>query len=352
VPFRLPRRVERAAACTLLSLPPPILRRLVGPPRFSPDGLELDLQPQALLWLIDRFHLPDLTAGPVATARAALEHAAPTLDLTPAPGVAAYDRPIPTASGPRRARVYVPESAAASIAPGLVFFHGGGWVLGSIESYDRLCRVLAERAAVKVVSVDYRLAPEHPFPAAPEDAIVTTRWVLDHASRLGLDASRIAVGGDSAGGNLAALASLALRDDERRPAFQLLIYPATDLTRASPSHAMFQEGYFLGNAAMDWYLGHYLRDPADARNPLASPLRVDDLSRLPPALVITAGFDPLRDEGKAYAEKMRAAGVDVELASFPGQMHGFLFLAAAVRDAVRAVDLAAARLRKALAKGD
>jgi acetyl esterase len=350
VPFRLPRRVERAAACTLLSLPPPILRRLVGPPRVSPDGLELDLQLQALLWLIDRFHLPGLTAGPVTTARAALERAAPTLDLPPAPGVAAYDRSIPTASGPRRARVYAPESAPASNAPGLVFFHGGGWVLGSIESYDRLCRALAQRAAVRVVSVDYRLAPEHPFPAATEDAVATTRWVLDHALALGLDVSRVAVGGDSAGGNLAALVSLALRDAERRPAFQLLIYPATDLTRTSPSHAMFQEGYFLDHAAMDWYLGHYLRDPADAKNPLASPLRVDDLSGLPPALVLTAGFDPLRDEGIAYAERMRAAGVEVELASFPGQMHGFLFLGAAVRDAVRAIDLASGSLRKALAR--
>jgi len=200
------------------------------------------------------------------------------------------------------------------------------------------------------VSVDYRLAPEHPFPAATEDAIATARWVLENAPRLGLDAARIAVGGDSAGGNLAALASIGLRDAERRPAFQLLVYPATDLTRGSPSHAMFADGYFLGKAAIDWYLGHYLRDPADAKNPLASPLLAHDLSRLPPALVITAGFDPLRDEGKAYADKMRAAGVDVELACFEGQMHGFLFLGAALRESVRAVDLAAARLREALAK--
>jgi acetyl esterase len=338
------------AACTLTSLPPSLLRHIVGPPRLSPDGVELDGQIQALLWLIDRFHSPALTGGPVAAARAGLERSAPTLDLQPAAGVAAYDRAIPTAYGPRRARVYAPESAPASNAPGLIFFHGGGWVLGAIESYDRLCRALAERAAVKVVSVEYRLAPEHPFPAATEDAAATLRWVLENAPRFGLDASRIAVGGDSAGGNLAALASLALRDEGRRPAFQLLIYPATDLTRASPSHATFQDGYFLSSAAIDWYLGHYLRDPADARNPLASPLRVDDLSGLPPALVITAGFDPLRDEGNAYAAKMRAAGVEVELACFAGQMHGFLFLGAAVREAVRAIDLAATRLRGALAR--
>jgi acetyl esterase len=321
----------------------------VGAPRVSPDGLELDLQLQALLWLIERFHLPALTGGPVADARAALERSAPTLDLAAAPGVAAYDRPLPGPAGPRRARVYAPRSAPASDAPGLVFFHGGGWVVGSIESHDGLCRALAARAGVKVVSVDYRLAPEHPFPAAVEDAIATTRWVLENAPRVGLDASRIAVGGDSAGGNLAALVALALRDAGRRPAFQLLVYPATDLTRASPSHAMFRDGYFLGEAAVEWYLAQYLRDPADAGTPRASPLFADDLSRLPPALVLTAGFDPLRDEGNAYAGKMRAAGVDVDLVCFEGQMHGFLFLAAAVRDAARAVDLAASKLRAALA---
>jgi acetyl esterase len=348
VALRFPRSVERAAARAFVSLPPSLLRRIVGPRRFSPDGFELDLQLQGLLWLIDRLRLPSLSGGPVAQARAALDRAAPTLDLPPAPGVAAYDRTIPGAVGPRRARVYTPKSAPASHAPGLVFFHGGGWVVGSIESHDGLCRALADKAGVIVLSVDYRLAPEHPFPAASEDAVAVTRWVLAHAARLGLDAERIAVGGDSAGGNLAAIAALALRDDAHRPAFQLLAYPATDLTRSLPSHAMFRDSYFLSTAAGDWYLGHYLPDAADAKKPLASPLFADDLARLPPALVITAGFDPLRDEGNAYAEKMRAAGVDVELTCFEGQMHGFLLLGAALRDGARAVDLAASRLRAAL----
>lgn len=347
--IRLPRSVERALARGFLSLPPALLRRIVGPARRSPDGLELDLQLQGLLWLIDRMKVPPLSGGSVADARVALDHAAPTLDLPPAPGVAAYDRTIPGAAGPRRARVYTPASAPPSSAPGLVFFHGGGWVVGSIESHDGLCRALAQRASVRVISVDYRLAPEHPFPAAAEDAIAAMRWVLENAGLLGLDPSRIAVGGDSAGGNLAAVVAIALRDDARRPVFQLLIYPGTDMTRALPSHAMFRDSYFLSRAAGDWYLGHYVPDAADHRKPLASPLFVEDASRLPRALVITAGFDPLRDEGKAYADRMRAAGVEVELVCFDGQMHGFLMLGGALREGARAVDLAASRLRAALA---
>ena len=348
--LRLPVQVERAAARAFLALPPPILRRIVGPPRRSPDGLELDLQLQALLWLIALTKVPALSGGDVAVARASLDRAAPTLDLSPPPGVAVYDRTVDGAEGPRRARVYVPSSAPASDAPGLVFFHGGGWVVGSIESHDRVCRALADEAALVVVSVDYRLAPEHPFPAAPRDAIAATRWVLENAAMLGIDPARVAVGGDSAGGNLAAVVALALRDDARRPAFQLLVYPATDLTRALPSHAMFRESYFLSRAAGDWYLGHYLRDPAEAKDPLASPLFAADVSRLPPALVITAGFDPLRDEGKAYADRMRAAGVEVELFCADGQMHGFFVLGAALRAGARAVDLAASRLRGAFAE--
>jgi acetyl esterase len=348
--LRLPVQVERAAARAFTSLPPPVLRRIVGPARRSPDGLELDLQLQTVLWLIALTKVPPMSGGDVAHARAMLDRAAPTLDLARPRDVAAYDRTVPGAAGPRRARVYVPESAPASGAPGLVFFHGGGWVVGSIESHDRLCRGLASKASAVVVSVDYRLAPEPPFPAAPDDAIAATRWVLENAALLGVDPTRVAVGGDSAGGNLSAVVALALRDDARRPGFQLLIYPATDLTRALPSHAMFRDSFFLSRAAGDWYLAHYLHDVADAKDPKASPLFAVDLARLPPALVITAGFDPLRDEGKAYADRMRAAGVEAELACFEGQMHGFCVLGGALRDGARAVDLAAARLRSALAK--
>jgi acetyl esterase len=343
--FRFPVQVERAVARTFVSLPAPLLETVIGPPRRSPDGLVLDRQVQALLWLLDKFRIPPLSGGSVAKARASLDRSAPTLDLPRPAGVGAYDHEVPGATGPLRARVYVPDSAPAAGAPGLVFFHGGGWVVGSIESHDRFCRVLADEARAVVVSIDYRLAPEHPFPAGPEDAIASTRWVLANAATLGLDPGKIAVGGDSAGGNLSAVVSIALRDDARRPAYQMLLYPATDMTRSMPSHAMFRDSFFLSRAAGDWYLGHYLVGPDDAKNPLASPIFVDDLARLPPAFVLTAGFDPLRDEGQAYAERMRKAGVAVEHLCAEGQMHGFLLLGGALDAAADVVHLLARRLR-------
>ncbi len=347
MPLRFPRSIERAVARSILSLPPPVLRRAVGAEVRSPDGLRLDLQLQALLRLIEAFNVPPFTGGDVAQARRELDRTAPTLDLDPEPGVAAYDRTIPGADGPLRARVYTP-AGARGLSPGLVFFHGGGWVVGSLDSHDRVVRALAGRAGAVAVSVDYRLAPEHPFPAAPRDAIAATRWILASAAALGIDASAVAVGGDSAGGNLSAVVSQALRGERLRPAFQLLVYPGTDLTRSLPSHALFPDSYFLGKEAGDWYLGLYLPDASAARDPLGSPLFASDLSGLAPALVITAGFDPLRDEGRAYAEKMRAAGTEVEQVCFEGQMHGFLMLGGAIDDAARAVDLAVDRLRRAL----
>lgn len=309
----------------------------------------MDLQLQALLWLIEAMKVPPMSGNDVRSAREQLDRAAPTLELDPPTDVAAYDRDVEGAEGPLRARVYTPASVQGP-APGLVFFHGGGWVVGSLASHDVTCRSIASRAGVVVVSVDYRLAPEHPFPAASRDAIAATRWVLSHAASLGIDPGRVAVGGDSAGGNLSAVVSQALRDDAARPVFQVLIYPATDLTRAMPSHAMFVDSYFLSKAAGDWYLGHFLPDAKSQTDPLASPLFATDLSRLPPALVITCGFDPLRDEGKAYADKMRAAGVEVESVCFEGQMHGVLMLGGAIRDGERMTDLVASRVRTALGR--
>jgi acetyl esterase len=348
--LRLPTAVERVVAKSLLSLPPSVLRRIVGPPERAPGGYGLDLQVQMLLWLIRAMKMPELHQGGVSVARAALDRSGPLLDVAEPRDVGAYDRTIPGAAGPRRARVYVPRDARGGPSAGLVYFHGGGWVVGSIESHDRFCRVLASKAGVVVVSVDYRLAPEHPFPAAVDDSIAATRWVLANAGSLGIDADRVAVGGDSAGGTLAAVVSQALRDDARRPAFQLLIYPATDLTRALPSHAHFGQGYFLPRSAGDFYVGHYAPDAATHTDPRGSPLFAPDLSRLPPALVATAGFDPLVDEGRAYADKMREAGVDVEYVCSEGSMHGFVHLAGVVREAARVVELMAERLRCALAR--
>lgn len=350
---QLPRSVERAVTVGLLSLPSPLLRRIAGAPRRSPDGLVLDMQLQVVLRLIEITKVKSFAEGSVADARRQLERAAPTLDVPAADDVAAYDRQVPGEVGPLRARVYTPRRALplpGGLAPGLVFFHGGGWVVGSIESHDRVCRALASRAGAVVVSVDYRLAPEHPFPAAPQDAIASTRWILANAKSLGVDPSAVAVGGDSAGGNLAAVVGQTLRGDAVRPAFQVLVYPGTDMTRSLPSHAMFRDSFFLSKASGDWYLGHYLPDPATVRDPRASPLFGEALSGLPPALVLTCGFDPLRDEGKAYADKMRAAGVEVEYVCFEGQMHGAMMLGAAVRDGVRMIDLVASRLRSVLGR--
>jgi acetyl esterase len=258
------------------------------------------------------------------------------------------DRTVPGAVGPRQVRVYTPAVARGGGAPGLVWFHGGGFVVGSIESHDGVCRAIASRAGVVVVSVDYRLAPEHRFPAGLEDAIAATRWVLEHGSTLGIDPRAVAVGGDSAGGNLSAVIAQTLRSEPRRPAFQLLLYPATDCTRTMVSHQHFREGLILTERSIAWFTENYLPAKSFETDPRASPLFASDLTGLAPALVITAGFDPLRDEGRAYAEKMQAAGVDVEHVLAQGSVHGFINMTGALPESARMLDLVATRLRERL----
>ncbi|MDP9151476.1 MAG: alpha/beta hydrolase [Myxococcota bacterium] len=346
----LPIFLERAGARACLAMPPGVLRRIVGPAWRSPEGLELDLQVQVLLELLRLTEQPDVWEGSLESARRYMDRASNTLAAKEV-DVAMHDLTIPGPSGPLPARVYrAATRRRTDLSPGLVWFHGGGWVLGSTTSAHRVCRSLAKRAGVVVVSVDYRLAPEHPFPAATLDAIAATRWILEAAPTLGVDAGAVGVGGDSAGGNLAALVAQSARGERRRPAFQLLVYPATDLTRSHESHRLFADGYLLTKRAMDWYLGHYLPDGASASDPAASPFFATDLSGLPPALVLTAGFDPLRDEGVAYAEKMRAAGGEVEHVCAAGLIHGFLAMTGSMGQAERMLDLAARRLRTALAR--
>ncbi len=341
-------RLERAIVRTLLGAPKPLLRRLVGAPRRSPEGFELDLQGQALLWLLRVAREPELHEGGIARARRALDRTGPMLGVEPLGDVVTSDRTIPGAEGLRRVRVYVPARAPSGPGPGLVWFHGGGFVLGTIESHDSACRSLASESGVVVASVDYRLAPEHRFPAGVDDAIAATRWILENGPSIGIDPHRVAVGGDSAGGNFAALVALALRDAPLAPAFQLLIYPATDLTRSLQSHKTFREGVMLPEASILWFRENYLPDLRLEGDPRVSPLFASDLSRLPPALVMTAGFDPLRDEGRAYAERMREAGVPVEYVCSEGSMHGFLHLAGVIRESARLVTLAAEGLRRGL----
>jgi acetyl esterase len=343
-------RVERAVTLALLRTPPVLLRRIVGAPVRSPEGYELDLQGQALVWLMKISRQPELHERGARGGRAVLDHTGRVLDMEDLGDVATTDITVPGAAGPRAARVYRPSGAKRDRAPGLVFFHGGGFVIGSIESHDGVCRALAKLSDVVVVSVDYRLAPEHRFPAGLEDSIAATRWILANAASLGIDPTNVAVGGDSAGGNLAALVCLALRSDAVKPVFQLLIYPATDLSRSLPSHRAFRAGFMLPEKSITWFRESYLPDLKLETDPRASPYFEKDLANAPPALVVTAGFDPLRDEGKAYADNLRAAGVDVEYVCSEGSQHGFANTAGGVAEAARMLKLMADRLRRATAR--
>jgi acetyl esterase len=253
-------------------------------------------------------------------------------------------------TGPLRARVYRPAPGAG--LPGIVFFHGGGWVICDLDSHDPLCRRMANATGAVVVSVDYRLAPEHRFPAAADDALAALRWAAGHAALLGIDARRLAVAGDSAGGNLAASACVRARD-ERRPAIaaQLLVYPVLDHAFDTASYRENADGYNVTRRAMEWFWAHYLGPEGDGRSPVASPLRTRSLAGLPPAVIVTAGCDPLRDEGLAFAHRLARDGVDVELQHHPGMYHGFFGAVAQLPAAARANSLAFAALQKLLQCG-
>src|SRR5271169_1786867 len=233
---------------------------------------------------------------------------------------------IPAPHGSIPARIYTPKTLRQTVglAPCLVFFHGGGWVIGDLDTHDVVCRKLADEGQLIVISVDYRRAPEHKFPSAVDDAIAATAWVAAHAKQLGIDAARLLVGGDSAGGNLAAVVTIAARDDNG-PAIagQVLIYPATDFAMTHPSHSEPETSILLTHSVVRWFRDHYLNGAADVHDWRASPARADTLIGLPPAYVLTAGADPLRDEGDEYARWLEEAGVAVTHRTFPGQFHGF-----------------------------
>ncbi len=252
-------------------------------------------------------------------------------------------------------RLYRPQVQGDSLGPAalpvLVYIHGGGWTIGDLETHDVLCRQLCRGAGIAVVAVDYGLGPEVRFPGGVDDCVQATRWVRAHAAELGLDATRIAVGGDSAGGNLAAVVALTLRDAGDPPlAYQLLIYPATDMRAVAPSHSHNGQGYLLTNDSIAYYRGHYIENPAHWADWRASPLLAADLTRLPPALVLTAGYDPLRDEGRQYADALSAAGNRVEYICFERQIHGFITMSRVLQEALTAVDLCSALLKRELFK--
>jgi acetyl esterase len=311
-------------------------------------------QARALLDLIaERGVPPTHTLSPTEARAFYLERRAAT---QPAPPPVAEVRAL-VADGPHGAipmRLYSPLGAAADAAlPALVYLHGGGWVIGDLDTHDVLCRSLANGAGCAVVSVDYRLGPEYRFPAAVDDAIAATRWVHGQAASLGLDAARLAVGGDSAGGNLAAVVAIVARDAGDLPlAFQLLVYPATDMRRGHPSHEANGQGYLLTTDSMRYYHDHYIDDARHDLDWRASPLLHTDLSRLPPALVLTAGFDPLRDEGMAYAEALTAAGNRAAYVCFERQIHGFITMGKVLDEANTAVALCCAELRAAFESGN
>jgi acetyl esterase len=252
-----------------------------------------------------------------------------------------------TINGNIPARVYA--TTTGSPLPILVWYHGGGFVIGDLETADRTCRKLAIGTGALVVSIEYRLAPEDPFPAGPDDCFSALRWIVENATDLGGDASRVAVGGDSAGANLAAVTALQARDEGLPLRYQLLVYPVADCTMSSSSYEENAEGYLLTRDSMDWFIGHYLSGGAEAKHPRVSPLYADDMRGTAPALVVTAEFDPLRDEGEAYAERLRDAGVEVEARRYDGQVHGFFGLGSITPVAGEALDHAIDKLKSALA---
>jgi acetyl esterase len=309
----------------------------------------LDPQAQALIDLIAERGLPPTHTLSPPDARAFYRERRTFSQPAPRAMADVLDLAAPGPLGPIPLRLYRPPGVP-SPAPTLVYFHGGGWVIGDLDTHDVLCRQLADEAGCVVVAVDYRMGPEHRFPAAPDDCLAATRWLQAQAGALGLDATRFAVGGDSAGGNLAAVVALAWRDaGEAVPLrFQLLIYPATDMRAGAPSHTSNGQGYVLTSDTIAYFQSHYLGTDqlADWR---ASPLLHASLAGLAPALVLTAGFDPLRDEGRQYADALSAAGSTAQYVCFERQIHGFITMGRVIDEANMAVGLCALALRRALA---
>ena len=291
----------------------------------------LDPQARALVERAARSAGPALSSVGVDEARRLYRESRLAFAPPPVAVQETRDFSIAGRAGAIGARYYRPlGTKPGETPPAVVYFHGGGWTCGDLDTHDSVCRGIAAHGNCAVVAVDYRMGPEHKFPAAVEDAVTALQWVAANASSLGVDPARLVVAGESAGGNLAAVAALALRDSGPRLAMQVLVYPVTDQAADTDSLRRFAQGYSLTRELLQWYQRNYLRDERDRSDWRASPLRAKDHSQLPPAYVITAGFDPLLDEGKAYAERLAQAGVDVTYECFEGQIHGFLPMAGAI----------------------
>ncbi|MCC9306292.1 alpha/beta hydrolase [Kitasatospora sp. RB6PN24] len=344
-------RLQAAALRAVYGLPAP-LRRAIAGPQVRRDGQVLALDAQLLLRL-QQLSGEGLVhrSGLVDPSRTGVEYSRHTLGGARIEPMSVREIPIPAEHGELSATLYTPAGIGDEPSGLLVFYHGGGWVLGSRASHDGAARFLARHAGVRVLSVEYRRAPEHIFPAAVDDALAAFDHAHAKAADLGVDPDRIAVGGDSAGGNLAAVvAQLAVARGGPSPAFQLLCYPATDGSRRRRSRELFGDGFLLTSAQMDWFADHYAPVGVDRKDPRMSPLLAADLGGLPPAYIATAGFDPLRDEGEAYAERLREAGVPVALSRQPDLIHGYLSYLGVGRRFREAAAEAAGALRMALSR--
>jgi acetyl esterase len=309
----------------------------------------LDPQARALIDLMIERRVPPVHTIPVAEARRLYLERRGFTQPEPPPMSEVRDAVLP-GSGVKM-RLYrnapvAPGAAGGAKLPLLVYFHGGGWTIGDLDTHDVLCRQLAVAGACAVLAVDYRLGPESRFPAAVDDCVAATQWARSQAAALGIDAKRIAVGGDSAGGNLAAVTALIERDAGHELAAQILIYPATDMRAVAPSHVSNAQGYLLTSDSIAYYRANYIASEAQWSDWRASPLLAKDLSRLAPALVLTAGFDPLRDEGRQYADALSKAGNRVQYICFERQVHGFITMSRVIDEAETAVELCGAALRR------
>ncbi|OXR43669.1 Carboxylesterase NlhH [Nocardia cerradoensis] len=352
MPKRPQPRAERAArsAVRWITLLPPSLKRLITGKPVCIDGQQLDLDIQLGARLLSSGGNFDST--PIRRLRSQSATAA-RIHGDPLPLENIRDITIPGPAGEIPARLYRPTEIEGPTAA-LVYYHGGGWTLGDLDAADAVARFLAHHAALTVISIDYRLAPEHPFPAGLQDAIAAFNHVAAHPNRYGIEPEAIGVGGESAGGNLAAVvtqqsAFAARTNPVPIPAFQLLLMPVTDLSTERPSHQLFSSGPFLTNAHLKWFRAQYLTDPAQQHDPRVSPLLSDDLRGLPPAYIATAGFDILRDEGEAYAHKLATVGVPVVLRRHSSMAHGMIGATSTLQPARDALHEAAAAIRVILA---
>jgi acetyl esterase len=338
--------VEAGAARALAALPPRLARLVAGSP-VRVEGQQLDVHVQLAVRL-ERF-TGGFKPAPVEEVRAKRRADARAFRGTTIEVGRVEELEIPGPAGPIPARLYVPD-AYSEPGPLVVFFHGGGHVICDLDTHDQPCRFIARESGAAVLSVDYRLGPEHRFPAAVDDSFAAFRWAYAEAAKLGADPDRIAVAGDSAGGNLAAVVTqLASADGGAAPALQILIYPVCDYSVKRPSYTTFATGFFLTREEMDWFRDNYFTSTDQHSDPRASPILAADLAGLPPAHIVTAGFDPLRDEGEAYAERLREAGVEVTLRREPDLVHGFINAVGLSRRAREAMAPVATAIRAGLA---